>query len=299
MKMIGVIGSTNIDVVMNVDLFTKPGQTQRCNSLNYFFGGKGANQAVAAAKLSGNKVYFCTSVGTDDYGRKIVSSFKEINIEGFEIDDSIETGKAFIEVSSLGENRIVVYSGANEKVSKDVIDRFLDRYIQSIDIVLIQNELPQESVDYAIGRLKESGKKIIYDPAPVEQTVLESLKGIDFITPNEIEFDYLYRETFNDVDENLSDTGKVMKLGGNGIIFADENNKEYFIKSYRVNVVDTTAAGDTFNGALAASYVSSGNVLESVNFANAAAAISVTRRGAQTSIPERPEVEKFIMGHVR
>jgi ribokinase len=310
--MIAVIGSSNMDIVFNVEHFTLPGETQKALSLDFYFGGKGANQAVAAAKLSEKRVYFCSCVGDDEYGNQISQNFKKYKIEGYYVQKNEKTGRAYIEVDKNGENRIIIFSGANDKVDKEKIDKFFDQYGDEIDICLLQNEIPMQSVEYAISKLKEKGITVIYDPAPVGSTKVESLNGIDFLTPNDKEFMFLCekerktasRQIRIDFDENNLDKSMlefkriskvknlIVKMGDKGVIYIGEDENLGKIEPLKVNAVDSTGAGDIFNGALAVAFSETKDLKKSLNFANTAAAISVERKGAQSSIPKREEVLK-------
>lgn len=302
--MIAVIGSSNMDIVFNVEHFTLPGETQKALSLDFYFGGKGANQAVAAAKLSEKPVYFCSCVGDDEYGNQISQNFKKYKIEGHYVQKNEKTGRAYIEVDKSGENRIIIFSGANDNVDKNKIDKFFDEYGDEIDICLLQNEIPMQSVEYAISKLKEKGITIIYDPAPVGSTKIESLKDIDFLTPNNKEFIFLCEKEKIDFNENnlakslleFKRISKVknliVKMGDKGVIYVDKNENFGKIEPLKVNSVDSTGAGDIFNGAFAVAFSETKDLKKSLVFANTAAAISVERKGAQSSIPKREEVLK-------
>jgi ribokinase len=302
--MIAVIGSSNMDIVFNVEHFTLPGETQKALSLNFYFGGKGANQAVAAAKLSEKPVCFCSCIGDDEYGNQISQNFKKYRIEGYYVQKNERTGRAYIEVDKNGENRIIIFSGANDKVDKEKIDKFFDQYDDEIDICLLQNEIPMQSVEYAISKLKEKGITIIYDPAPVGNTKIESLNGIDFLTPNIKEFMFLCEKEKIDFDENNLDKSMlefkriskvknlIVKMGDKGVIYIDEDENLAKIKPLKVKAVDSTGAGDIFNGAFAVAFSETKDLKKSLNFANTAAAISVERKGAQSSIPKKEEVVK-------
>jgi len=302
--MIAVIGSSNMDIVFNVEHFTLPGETQKALSLNFYFGGKGANQAVAAAKLSEKPVCFCSCIGDDEYGNQISQNFKKYRIEGYYVQKNEKTGRAYIEVDKNGENRIIIFSGANDKVDKEKIDKFFDEYGDEIDICLLQNEIPLQSVEYAISKLKEKGITIIYDPAPVGSTKIKSLKDIDFLTPNDKEFMFLCEKEKIDFNESNLDKSMlefkriskvknlIVKMGDKGVIYIDEEENLEKIEPLKVNPVDSTGAGDIFNGALAVAFSETNDLQKSLNFANTAAAISVERKGAQSSIPKREEVLK-------
>lgn len=303
--MIAVIGSSNMDIVFNVDHFTLPGETQKAHSLNFYFGGKGANQTIAVAKLSKKNVYFCSCLGDDEYGKEIAKNFENFNIEGYNIEKKELTGRAYIEVDKKGENRIILFTGANDKIDKEKIDMFLNKYQNKIDVCLLQNEIPIESVEYAISRLHEKGIKIVYDPAPVGNTNVGILEKVDFLTPNETEFRFLCEKISITFDESKMDKAVIkfkeitkvknliVKLGDNGCVYLDENGKTEKVSGIKVKAIDTTAAGDIFNGAFSVAYEETNDLIKSLNFANKAAAISVTRKGAQSSIPGREEVFNF------
>ncbi|ABX31647.1 PfkB domain protein [Petrotoga mobilis SJ95] len=302
--MIAVIGSSNMDIVFNVEHFTLPGETQKALSLDFYFGGKGANQAVAAAKLSEKPVYFCSCLGDDEYGNQISQNFKKYKIEGYYVQKNEKTGRAYIEVDKNGENRIIIFSGANDNVDKEKIDKFFDQYGDEIDICLLQNEIPMQSVEYAISKLKEKRITIIYDPAPVGNTKIESLNGIDFLTPNIKEFMFLCEKEKIDFDENNLDKSMlefkriskvknlIVKMGDKGVIYIDEDENLAKIEPLKIKAVDSTGAGDIFNGAFAVAFSETKDLKKSLNFANTAAAISVERKGAQSSIPKKEEVLK-------
>jgi len=305
--MIAVIGSSNMDIVFNVEHFTLPGETQKALSLDFYFGGKGANQAVAAAKLSEKPVYFCSCLGDDEYGNQISQNFKKYKIEGYYVQKNEKTGRAYIEVDKNGENRIIIFSGANDNVDKEKIDKFFDQYGDEIDICLLQNEIPMQSVEYAISKLKEKRITIIYDPAPVGNTKIESLNGIDFLTPNIKEFMFLCEKEKIDFDENNLDKSMlefkriskvknlIVKMGDKGVIYIDEDENLAKIEPLKVKAVDSTGAGDIFNGAFAVAFSETKDLKKSLNFANTAAAISVERKGAQSSIPKKEEVLKHFL----
>ncbi|MDO7975894.1 ribokinase [Oceanotoga sp. DSM 15011] len=299
--MIGVIGSTNIDIVLSVHHFTAPGETQKSDIIDTNFGGKGANQAITAAKLTKNPVYFCTVIGDDEYGKKIEKEFKKNNIEGYCIEKDTNTGRAYIEVSQEGENRIIIHPGANDKISTQKVDNFLEKYSDKIKYCMIQNEMPETTINYAIKKLKEKNIKIIYDPAPKEATNIENLKDIDFLTPNETEFEYLFRKVSNKIDLDLREKGLlfkkltgvknlIMKMGSKGSLLIDEKNQLSTIKSIKVKAVDSTAAGDIYNGSFVSALSDKNSIEKSLIFAAVSAGISVTKKGAQTSIPTREEI---------
>lgn len=302
--MIAVIGSTNLDIVYGVDHLTAPGETQTALNLNYHFGGKGANQAVTAAKISNQNILFSTSIGGDSEGKEVQKRFKKLRIEGYHIHQKAKTGRAFIEVDKTGENRIVIHPGANDLHSPEFVVNFLEEYKEDIKYCLIQNEIPAKSVEKALEILKLKNIKVIYDPAPQEKTEKDWLKGIDYLTPNETEFFYL-KDKLNIKEENIEQealifkrkTGiknLIIKRGSKDLIIINEDNEILIQKTFKTKVVDTTAAGDIFNAAFACALSQDNSLKDAVKYASAAAAVSVTKRGAQSSIPDTDEIKELL-----
>ncbi len=289
---IGVVGSINVDYVLSVESFVKPGETIRARSFEKFPGGKGANQAVAAAKLSKEKVAMIGFVGTDDDGLWMIRELERAGVFGIRSVDGY-TGKAFIEVDSSGENRIIIYAGANSKLTPDALDLSI---LEEAEIILLQNEVPFETTLTVAKWAKNRGKIVIFDPAPAHCIDIQILKYVDYITPNENEMKTLSEEFFGSF-ESLEKAagllvesgvrGIIAKLGENGVYFK-KGLKEMRIPAVKVNAVDTTAAGDVFNGAFASFYEK--GEIEALRLATKAAAISVTRMGAQSSVPDLEEV---------
>ncbi len=303
--MIAVIGSSNIDTVYEVDHFTEPGETQTALSLNYYYGGKGANQAVAAAKLSEQNVFFSTSIGNDSEGKKIEKRFNEFNIKGYYIHKNAHTGHAFIEVNRFGENKIVSNSGANGLHSKALVKKFLKEHGKDIDYCLIQNEIPRETIAFSLNILKQKAIKIIYDPAAKEKTKIKWLSGIEYLTPNVTEFNFL-KNKLNIREDNLEkqalrfkkETGLnnlILKRGSDDIIIIANDNELSRIQTFDVKAVDTTGAGDIFNAAFAVSLNRGNNLQRACKYAASAAAVSVTKKGAQSSIPEEHEIKELLL----
>ena len=291
---VGVVGSINVDYVLSVESFVKPGETIKAKKLERFPGGKGANQAVAAAKLSREKVVMVGFVGDDDDGNWMIRELEKIGIFGIKMVRDF-TGKAFIEVNSSGENRIIIYPGANAKLTPDVLDL---NVLEEAEIILLQNEIPFETTLTVAKWAKDKGKVVVFDPAPAHGIDIQILKYVDYITPNESEIRTLAEEFFGGF-ESLERTaelllesgaeGVIAKLGENGVYFK-KGLKEMRVPALKVEVVDTTAAGDVFNGAFAAFYDM--GEIEALRLATKAASISVTRMGAQSSVPDLEEVMK-------
>ena len=295
-----IIGSSNTDMVIKSNSIPKPGETIIGGDFYSFQGGKGANQAVAAAKLGGNVIFIC-KVGDDSLGNKSIKEYEShgINTEFICIEKDEHTGVALIMVDEEGENLISVASGANSKLKiKDII--FIEQILKPHDLLLIQLEIPLEVVKFIISLCYRLKIKLILNPAPFQKIDDDYLKCIDTITPNMIEAESLTGIKVFDVDSSklaarkLIDKGiknVFITMGSKGVFYVTEE-KEGHILPKKVKAIDSTAAGDTFNGALAAALSFGMKIYDSVEFANSAASISVTKMGAQDSIPSINELEK-------
>lgn len=302
MKRLLVAGSINIDLVATVKEFPKPGQTSPGKSFNTFLGGKGANQAVAAARLGAN-VTFLAKVGDDQFGQTAMEMLRRcgLSVDNIEIESSLNTGVAMIEVADSGENTIVAVPGANGRLDVDYVTRHTEE-IDKCDIVLLQLEIPFETVEWIAEYACRKGKTIILDPAPARRIPERLLKSVTYITPNDTE---LKTAAECDATANIKmeqaiyrllekGTGAVIhKAGKNGAYYADENGIQH-ICGYKVDAVDTTAAGDSFNAGLAYAIAQGDDIETAIRFANAVAAISVTKLGAQSAMPNIAQVMKFL-----
>jgi ribokinase len=292
---ISVVGSSNIDIVLKVDHFTKPGETQKALEMNIFPGGKGANQAVTVAKIGERGCYFLTCLGNDDYARILSDNFERHGIKGC-LQVNAPTGRAFIEVDRNGQNRIIIFSGANAELKKEMIDW---KALSESEILLLQNEI---SFETTLECAKRFNGIVIFDPAPVQGISKEIFQHVNYLTPNEEEIEALSREVFGEflsiekAAERFLELGVenvIVKLGSKGALVVNKHKKKHF-PAFKVKAVDTTAAGDVFNGAFAVGLAEGRSLEDAVIFGMAAAAISVTRLGAQSSIPSRQEVEEFL-----
>jgi len=294
-----VVGSSNTDMVIQTNKFPSPGETLLGGKFFLFPGGKGANQAVAAARLKGH-VTFIAKVGNDIFGEQALQQFKQEGIlTDFVISDSANpSGVALITVDSKGENTIVVAPGANGALTPEDIQK-AEKEFENIEIVLMQLEIPLDTVIHTAKLATRHGKKVILNPAPARQLPDELLKELFLITPNESETETLLGIHITDMNsvhaaaKRLHDKGinnVVITLGAEGAyIFNAEGGRH--IPTNKVTPVDSTAAGDVFNGALAVALSEGKELGEAVEFANRAAAISVTRMGAQASAPFRNELK--------
>lgn len=300
MGKIVVIGSSNTDMVVTTAKMPLPGETVLGNEFDIIAGGKGANQAVAAARAGGD-VSFIAKVGNDDFGKQAIEGYKKDNIDtkNIFIDADKPSGVAVIIVDeTTGQNSIVVAPGSNGNLSvADILS--VESVISRADVLLVQLEIPIETVQAALQIARENGVTTILNPAPAQKLSDELLRLVDIITPNETETQLLIGiDTTNENDirdaaskllKKVNDT-VLITLGSKGVYYLSKNGNEDFIPTIKVNAVDTTAAGDVFNGYLASELADGKPFEEAIRVANKAAAISVTRKGAQPSIPKKPDV---------
>lgn len=302
MKKVVVVGSLNMDLVMEVQRVPKIGETIKGDKMSYLIGGKGCNQAVAACRL-GNTVSMIGCVGQDTFGDKILKHLREegVKVDGIKREEATFTGIAPI-FKTIDDNSIVVIPGANDFCDNKLIDENIED-IKSADILITQLEIPIETVEYALKVAKENGVKTILNPAPAREISKEILSNTDFITPNETEFEIISGKTFNNESElekemiewqsiNTS-TRLIVTRGKDGSSYVDGHKIET-IKTIKVDVKDTTGAGDTFNGGLAHGIIHELSMKDSVKFAGTTASLSVTKFGAQTGMPTLEEVNKIL-----
>lgn len=290
-----VIGSMNMDYVVNVNKLPKKEETISATSFTTSIGGKGANQAFAAKKL-GAEVFMIGAVGNDEAGRRITERMKEENIDTSRIETAnVPTGNAMITVEESGSNTIVVYPGANDYVSKNLIGKNED-LIKEADFIILQLEIPIESVEYAVKLAKKYNKKVILNPAPAKKIPEGLYEFIDILTPNETELESLSKEKdIRNGAKLLLDRGVkevVVTIGDKGCYYLSKED-EFIIDSIEVNAIDTTAAGDSFNGALAVGLCEGKSMKETLKFANTVGALTTTKHGAESSLPNRVDVDRI------
>jgi ribokinase len=299
-KRIIVIGSINMDLVVSIDDFPKPGETILGKQHQWFPGGKGANQAIAILRAGGN-VRMVGKIGDDNLGEMVLDNFRRENLDlrGVKSITGAMTGLAIINVNSLGENNIVVSAGANkiwEETEAEITD-----LLKGYDMVVLQQEIPLNIVKSVLRIAKGQGLYTILNSAPASQEILPSLKYVDLLIVNEVEVSVLSGAVCNDIpsitkavtqlDGNCHNI--IVTLGKDGcLVFVD--NTFHGIPSYKVKAVDTTAAGDVFVGAVATRLSEEGGILDAARWATAASALTVTKLGAQASIPYRRDICKFI-----
>jgi ribokinase len=306
-KKIVVVGSCNTDMVIKADRLPVPGETILGGTFFMNPGGKGANQAVAASRMGGN-VTLISKTGNDVFGKQSVMLYTAENIKTDYIysDPKHPSGVALITVDSQGENCIVVASGANAYLTPSDIDK-ASAEIENCDLVLMQLEIPIDTVEYVAEMASKKGIKVILNPAPARALSDNLLKHLYIIIPNKSEAEILSGIKVSDIDsakqaaDIISAKGVdivVITLGSQGALIK-EYNEYLFVEAFKVDALDTTAAGDTFCGAFCVGLSEGRTIPEAVKLAARAAAITVTRMGAQASIPYRSELSSLDVEQVK
>ena len=330
--LVTVVGSSNVDFVIKTKKLPQKGETVTDGIFFKAYGGKGANQAVAA-KRAGAQVNFITKLGNDIFGKEYLRYFKKTGIrkDGIITDNSFPTGMAFIVVDSKGENQIAVSPGSNTRLAPYEV-RKKKALISETRVMLVQLEIPVETVIEALNIAKGEGVLTILNPAPVKKLPAKVFSLIDIITPNEVEAASLTGVKITDIKSaekagrkllSLGVKAAIITLGEKGTVLISKRDKNVppidrrgfltplkefsekerikslHIKGMKVKAVDSTAAGDAFNGALACALAEGKNLNEAVQFANCAGALAVTKIGAQSSLPERKEIETLMKKGLR
>lgn len=302
MKRVLVIGSLNCDYVIDVPKMPQIGETLLCDSFEMIPGGKGANQAYALGKLGGI-VSMLGAVGSDSVGTLLRENLASVGVDTSRMKraEGENTGTAFITVDGMGRNSIIVVPGANSTVDIPYIEENAD-LLEACDLVLLQMEIPMETVVYAAKKAKSLGKTVILDPAPARTDIPQELyECIDFIKPNEVELGTLVGD--RQAEERLEASAALLQsrgvknvvvtLGDKGAFLRDEEgNVRHFSAEQDIQAVDTTAAGDSFTAALAYGLSAGCDVHEAIDLAIRVSGIVVTRKGAQTSIPSMDQVRE-------
>lgn len=293
-----VVGSLNMDLIFRTQRIPQAGETLLGGSFDTAFGGKGANQAVAAARL-GPRVGMVGRVGEDTFGPTLREGLQEdgIDVSHVRTDGEASTGVALILLEKSGENRIVVASGANLKVTSDEVQAAAD-LIRGARLLLLQLEIPLPAVQRAVDIAQDADVRVILNPAPAQTLPVDLLRKVDILVPNHVETTMLTDQPSDTPVEKaaraLQETGAgvvVVTLGGDGaLLLSDESTVR--VPAFPTDVVDTTAAGDAFMGGLAAALIEGLPVDEAVRWGNAAGSLACTKLGAQPSLPSREALEE-------
>jgi ribokinase len=307
MQSIVVVGSVNLDLVCRGQRIPAPGETVIGEEFQTFHGGKGANQAVAIGRL-GYPVSMVAKVGDDEFGSRLRQGLKEakVDVEAVETAKRTASGVALISVDAQGQNSITVVPGANGKVQPRDLDKALPR-LRAAGIILAQLEIPMETVEHLSAIAKRYRVPLMLDPAPARPLSADLLSCVTYLTPNESEAAALCGSAIGDLTprtapdhaEKLLKSGAanvIIKMGGHGAYVAGADGLRTLVPSFKVRVVDSTAAGDAFNGGLAVALMRGMNLLDAVRFAGAVGAVSVTRAGAQPAMPRAREVSRLLHG---
>jgi len=301
------LGSINMDLVVRTPRFANPGET--LVGLDFYTapGGKGANQAVAAGRLGVDTLMF-GRIGNDFFGKNLLKNLRENNVgvEGVKTDNSLPTGTALITVDNNAENTIIIIPGSNGAVSDSDIDN-LTPYLKEAKILMLQLEIPLGTVVAAAKLAKENEVKVLLDPAPARELPDGLLKLCDFITPNETEAEILTGVKVNGPEDAKKAAEILIKKGVQAVIvkmsskgsFYYDGSTEILFSAYKVDAVDTVAAGDAFNGGFAAAFSEGKTIEETLQWANACGALSTTKPGAQPSMPSREDLVSFMKENQR
>lgn len=297
-----VIGSSNIDLIMKMERLPEKGETVSDGVFMQVYGGKGANQAVAAARAGGN-VSFVSCVGDDAYTPQMLKNYRDdgINTRFVFREKDIASGHALIMIGSEGMNCISVAPGANYKLSPDRIDEALS-VIEDAAIIVMQFEIPEETIKHIIDWANTKHIPVMWNVAPARNFDFSYIPKVNILVLNDVEAGFLAEMDVNNKNDAEVAAEKLIAKGVEKVIitlgaqgaFVATKDKKVSVSANTVNAVDTTAAGDTFCGSLAVAFVEGKTLKESLKFASAAAAISVTRMGAQPSIPNRKEIDEFL-----
>jgi len=302
LKKILVLGNSNVDFILKIPRFHYPGETILAGSRITAFGGKGANQAITAKRLGGN-VLFMTKLGNDLYGKSYRQYLVKNGLDQKLIleDKKLPTGMAVIELTPKGENRIIASLGANGSLSEKDLRR-LGPFWKEIRVFVTQLEIPIATARMGLKMAREQGVLTLLNPSPPIRLSSDILSSVDFLVPNEWEAQYLTGlkmerdQSLHKIAKRLLDMGTknvVVTLGSKGLFFKNWN-EEIRMKAFEVNVVDTTAAGDAFMGALACGLSEGKPIREILIFANGAGALATTKLGAQPSLPLRRSLNRFL-----
>lgn len=292
---IAIVGSMNMDMILHADRIPLKGETIQGKSIEYQPGGKGANQAVAIAKLGGDVTMF-GCVGNDAVGRQLIDNLKEygVNTSHIETLENVSTGQAIITIGE-SDNSIIIIAGANAHVDIPYVEKYRKEILEA-DIVVLQNEIPEETVSYTIRMCHKENKIIVWNPAPARKVETELINMVTYITPNEHEVEIIWQKNLEEIAELQKQYKEklIVTQGEKGVSVSFDGEQITIIPAMEVEVVDTTGAGDTLNGAFCVGIAEGMDEIHALKFANAAAGLSVKKCGAQKGMPVREKVEKMI-----
>jgi ribokinase len=307
-RSIVVVGSVNLDLVCTGKRIPAPGETVTGETFETFHGGKGANQAVAVGRL-GFPVSMMAKVGDDQFGQRLRRGLRAatVNVRAVSIAKATASGVALITVDGSGQNSITVIPGANAQLLPRDLEKSMPQ-LRNAGMILTQLEIPMETVEYLCAVAGRFQVPLMLDPAPARALPREMLRHVTYLTPNETETcalcaipsHDLNRETVAELARSLQASGAanvIIKMGKHGAFVAGADGLQRMVPSFKVRVVDSTAAGDAFNGGLAVALMRGLSLDEAARFAGAVGALSVTRAGAQPAMPTAGEVKKFLSGH--
>lgn len=302
-----VVGSANMDMVVSCERFPRPGETLLARDFGMYPGGKGANQAVACAKLGGH-VEFLGKMGLDGFRERLVDRLERdgVGLRHLLQDPDAPTGIALITVDGDGQNEILVVPGSNMRLTPADLEARRDLFAAA-SVVLLQLEIPLETVQTAVELAGAAGATVILNPAPAQSLPPSLLAGVDLLTPNETEAAVLTGISVTDAASAKAAARRLLEVGVGAVIITRgaegallvTGDVVHSFPARQVQAVDTTAAGDAFNGALAFALAQGQPLADAVPFANTVAAYSVTRNGAQTSMPTREEMASFAEAEAR
>lgn len=288
MSKIVVIGSTNADLITVAKKFPKVGETIIGEGFTILPGGKGANQAICAAKL-GADVQMIGCIGNDSNGKFLKSNFEKYNVDSSSIRilEDVPSGVAQITIAE-NDNTIIIVSGANGKVTPEIIDSY-SNCIKNADIVVMQLEIPMETVEYAVDFCYENNIRVILNPAPATTLSRNIIEKVTYLTPNQLELKDIFGKSSEEVLKEYPN--KVIMTAGDEGIYYHDGDELINVPSYKVDVIDTTGAGDSFNGALAFALSKNMQLRKAIEFANKVASKTIQKIGAQTAMPTLEEIE--------
>lgn len=289
MKKVAVIGSISMDFVVTTNIIPNQGETVVGEAFQTFFGGKGANQAIALSR-SELDVFMLGAVGNDSFGQSLIDNLESngINTEMIQTYDNVESGSAHIQIKD-GDNRIIIVPGANDMISIEVVQSYREK-LEQMDMIVLQNEMPMETIEYLIEFCSERQIAVLYNPAPAKEIPERYLDKVTYLTPNEHEALLLFPNQSQEEMLRNYPNKLVITLGDQGAVFFD-GEKQIIVPAKKVDtVVDTTGAGDTFNGYFVKGILEGLSIEKSLALGNAASAIAIQTKGAQSGIPAYEKV---------